>query len=288
MDTHALTAFLAVVENGSFSVAAQKLHITQPAVSKRIRSLEEQLQTRLFDRIGREVILTEAGKALLPSAMHIVREIKEATQRVSNLSETVSGKLTIAISHHISLYRLATVIKEFIVRQPSVDLDLHFMESEQAYPEVVRRRLELAFVTLPNTLERNIVSTKVWDDPLVFVVGRNHKLANRKSVRLNELCYDNALLPDTNTFTYTIVKSIFDQHRLPLKTALPINFLETIKVMVSVGLGWSVVPETMIDDQLVQISVENVHLARRLGYIKHKDRTLSKAAQAFLECLPAH
>jgi len=240
----------------------------------------------LFDRIGREVILTEAGKTLVPSALHIVREIKEATQRVNNLSDTVSGKLSIAISHHISLYRLANVIKEFIVRQPGVELDLHFMESEQAYPEVLKRRLELAFVTLPSSLERSLVSTKVWDDPLVFVVGRNHKLANRKSVRLNELCYDNALLPDTNTFTFNIVKSVFEQHRLPLKTALPINFLETIKVMVSVGLGWSVVPKTMVDDQLVPIAVENVHLARKLGYIQHKDRTLSKAAQAFLDCLP--
>lgn len=286
MDTHSLMAFLAVIEQGSFSLAAQKLHLTQPAVSKRIRSLETQLNTRLFDRIGREVVLTEAGSALLPSALHIVREIKEATQRVSNLSDQVSGKLSIAISHHVSLYRLPSTIKEFIARQPGVELDLHFMESEQAYPEVQRRRLELAFVTLPSKLERSLTSTKMWNDPLVFVVGLNHKLAKRKTVRLNELCYDNALLPDTDTFTYNIVKAVFDQHRLPLKTALPINFLETIKVMVTVGLGWSVLPETMIDDQLVKIQVENINLTRKLGYIQHKDRTLSKAAQAFLECLP--
>lgn len=147
MDIHALSAFIAVVELGSFSEAAVRLHITQPAVSKRIRSLEELLKSRLFDRIGRDVILTEAGRALVPSANRIIREIKDAKQIVGNLSDSISGKLSIAISHHISLYRLPNTIKQFIARQPIVELDLHFMESEQAYSEVLNRELELAFVT---------------------------------------------------------------------------------------------------------------------------------------------
>lgn len=285
MDIHALSAFIAVVELGSFSEAAVRLHITQPAVSKRIRSLEELLKSRLFDRIGRDVILTEAGRALVPSANRIIREIKDAKQIVGNLSDSISGKLSIAISHHISLYRLPNTIKQFIARQPIVELDLHFMESEQAYSEVLNRELELAFVTLPNKLERGLTSQHIWNDPLVFVVGKDHILSTRKSVRLNELCYDNALLPNTDTSTYSIVRQLFDQHRLPLKCSIPINFLETIKVMVSVGLGWSVLPKSMIDNQLIELDVEGVKLTRRLGYIQHKDRTLSNAAQAFLDTI---
>jgi len=285
MDIQALTAFIAVVELGSFSEAATRLHITQPAVSKRIKSLEDMLKVRVFDRIGREVVLTEAGRALVPSANRIIREIKEAKQIVGNLSDSISGKLSIAISHHISLYRLPNTIKQFIARQPIVELDLHFMESEQAYAEVMNRELELAFVTLPNKLERGLTSHQLWDDPLVFVVGKEHILASRESVRLNELCYDNALLPNTETSTYSIVRQLFEQHRLPLKCSIPINFLETIKVMVSVGLGWSVLPKSMVDPQLVVLEVEGVHLTRRLGYIQHKDRTLSNAAQAFLDTI---
>lgn len=285
MDIQGLTAFIAVVELGSFSDAAGRLYITQPAVSKRIRSLENVLKVKLFDRIGRDVILTEAGRALVPSANRIIREIKEAKQIVGNLSDSISGKLSIAISHHISLYRLPNTIKQFIARQPVVELDLHFMESENAYDEVMNRELELAFVTLPSKLDRSLTSQHLWDDPLAFVVGKEHILANRKSVRLNELCYDNALLPDIDTSTYMIVRNLFDQHRLPLKCSIPINFLETIKVMTGVGLGWSVLPKSMIDDQLIELDVEGVKLSRRLGYIQHKDRTLSNAAQAFLNTI---
>lgn len=287
MDIQGLSAFLAVVELGSFSDAAVRLHITQPAVSKRIRTLEETLKARLFDRIGRDVVLTEAGRALVPSANRIAREIKDAKQIVGNLSDSISGKLSIAISHHISLYRLPNTIKQFIAKQPVVELDLHFMESEQAYLEVLNRELELAFVTLPNKLERGLTSQNLWEDPLVFVVGKEHILANRKSVRLNELCYDNALLPNADTSTFSIVRQLFERHRLPLKCSIPINFLETIKVMVSVGLGWSVLPQTMMDDQLIALDVEGVRLSRKLGYIQHKDRTLSNAAQSFLDTINA-
>lgn len=282
MDTQALIAFLSVIETGSFSEAAHRLHLTQPAVSKRIRSLENQLNARLFDRVGREVILTEAGRALIPPAERIVQEIREARQIVGNLSESVTGRLSMAISHHIGLHRLPRTLKQFIAKQTDVELDLHFLESERAYQGVLNRDLELAFVTLPNYLDKALTMEPVWDDPLCFVVGNDHMLASKKSVRLNELCYSNALLPEPDTFTYSIVKTLFEQHKLPLRTSLPINFLETIKVMVSVGHGWSVLPQTMVDDTLKVLNVENVQLARKLGYIKHRNRTLSNAAQAFL------
>jgi len=283
METQALTAFLAVVESGSFSEAAHRLHLTQPAVSKRIRSLENQLNARLFDRVGREVILTEAGRALIPSAERIVQEIREASQIVGNLSESVAGRLSMAISHHISLYRLPETLKRFIANHSDVELDLHFLESERAYQGVINRDLELAFVTLPSFLDKSLSMEPVWQDPLCFVVGKDHMLAGKTSVRLNELCYINALLPEKETFTYQIVKALFERHKLPLRTSLPINFLETIKVMVSVGLGWSVLPETMLDDSLTKLNVENVSLSRKLGFIKHRNRTLSNAAQAFLD-----
>ena len=282
MDTQALMAFLAVVETGSFSEAAHRLHLTQPAISKRIRSLENQLNARLFDRVGREVLLTEAGRALIPPAERIAQEIREAKQIVGNLAHSVGGRLSMAISHHIGLYRLPATLKSFISSHSDVELDLHFLESERAYQSVINRDIELAFVTLPNHLDKVLVGELVWHDSLVFVVGRDHMLARKKSVRLNELCYANALLPELETFTYQIVKALFEQHKLPLRTSLPINFLETIKVMVAVGFGWSVLPRTMVDENLVILEVENVALSRKLGYIRHRNRTLSNAAQAFL------
>nr|P96194.1 RecName: Full=Uncharacterized HTH-type transcriptional regulator in ibpB-leuC intergenic region [Azotobacter vinelandii]CAA72148.1 CynR protein [Azotobacter vinelandii] len=106
MDLASLNAFIAVAETGSFSEAGERLHLTQPAVSKRIAALEQQLQVRLFDRLGREVRLTEAGRALLPRAYRILSVLEDTRRALNNLNGDVSGRLTLATSHHIGLHRL--------------------------------------------------------------------------------------------------------------------------------------------------------------------------------------
>lgn len=107
MDTHTLQAFLAVAEQQSFSKAAERLFLTQSAVSKRIAQLEEQLDSKLFDRIGRTVSMTEAGQALLPRARDILLQFDDARRAISNLNAgEITGELSLAASHHISLHRL--------------------------------------------------------------------------------------------------------------------------------------------------------------------------------------
>ena len=101
MDTHALLAFIAVAETGSFSLAAERLNLTQPAVSKRVAALERHLGARLFDRIGRRVDTTEAGQALLPRAGKILREIAETERSLRDLDGSVGGRLAIGTSHHV-------------------------------------------------------------------------------------------------------------------------------------------------------------------------------------------
>lgn len=106
MDLANLNAFIAIAETGSFSGAGERLHLTQPAISKRIAGLEQQLKVRLFDRLGREVSLTEAGRALLPRAYQILNVLDDTRRALTNLTGEVSGRLTLATSHHIGLHRL--------------------------------------------------------------------------------------------------------------------------------------------------------------------------------------
>ena len=96
MDLASLNAFIAIAETGSFSLAGERLHLTQPAISKRIAGLEQQLQVRLFDRLGREINLTEAGRALLPRAYQILGVLDDTRRALSNLSGAISGRLTLA------------------------------------------------------------------------------------------------------------------------------------------------------------------------------------------------
>ena len=149
MDTANLQTFIAAAELKSFSLAAEQLYLTQPAVSKRVATLEAELGTTLFDRIARRVSLTEAGRALLPRAKTILREIEDSRRLISNLTGTMAGQLNIGTSHHIGLHRLPPVLRQFSKSYPDVVLDLQFMDSEAACRAVQTGDLELGIVTLP-------------------------------------------------------------------------------------------------------------------------------------------
>jgi DNA-binding transcriptional LysR family regulator len=285
MDTQNLRAFLLVAETGSFSIAAQKLHLTQPAVSKRVAQLEDQLNVSLFDRIGRTVSTTEAGRALLPHARAVNLELQAAEQSVRDLAGEVTGRLRLATSHHIGLHRLPPVLSYFSKAYPAVQLDIDFMDSEQAYELTLRGEVELAVVTLAPYPVANIVTRSIWSDPLDFMVQKGHELAGRKKLELKELSNHPAILPGLNTYTGQIVKSLFDRRNLPMQIAIATNYLETIRMMASVGLGWTVLPRSMRDASLTTLPIRNTRIERTLGAVHHESRSLSRAARAFIEAL---
>lgn len=286
MDTDTLRSFIVIAEVSSFSLAAEHLHITQPAISKRIAGLEEALGTTLFDRIGRRITLTEAGRHLLPRARRILQEISDCRRAIRDLSGQVSGTLGIGISHHIGLHRLPPVLKHFASQYPDVRLEIQFLDSEVAYDMVRSGTLELAVVTLAPTPQAMISSVTVWPDPLVFVVAGDHPLAAFESVDIRSLSDHPAILPGTNTYTGHMVQELFVSHGVTLSNkTMETNYLETIKMMVSIGLGWSVLPRTMLDRRLRALNLNQVRLQRQLGYVVHEARSLSNAATAFIDCL---
>lgn len=297
MDSQSLQAFLAVAETESFSVAAQRLHLTQPAVSKRIAQLEDSLNTQLFDRLPRKVILTPAGEALMPKAKHILRELLEIKTELASLSGDVSGTLRIGTSHHIGLHHLPHLLRQFHTAYPQVKLAMQFLGSEAACDALAEGELDIAFATLPLEDHPKLDMQSVWRDPLSFVCARSHPLSKLKKPKLNDLLGYEAILPESNTVTFEIIEQAFKQESLVLQTALSSqyrdtismmsSYMETIKMMASVGLGWAVLPEHMAaDKELVKLYVGHKSLHRDLGVLQRKGKTLGAAGKAFLSILP--
>lgn len=284
MDNQCLQAFVSVAECASFSVAAERLHLTQSAVSKRIAILEQQVGKKLFDRIARQVTLTEAGNALLPRAKHILQEYESAIQALNDLSGKAQGVLRIAISHHLGLHRLPPILKIFARQYPMVNLDIEFMDSEKAYEQVLHGQSEVAVITLALDSHQNIFSKKIWTDPLRFICASDHPLTKIEVPNLNDLSQYPVILPGLNTYTGRIIQNLFDSQDIPLKSTLSTNFLETISTMVEIGLGWSVLPETLVKNLHV-MTPDYTEVVRELGYIHHRKRSLSNAAVAFLQLL---
>lgn len=285
MDTHSLQVFISVADTGSFTGAGEQLFLTQPAISKRIAQLEEQLGARLFDRIGRQIHLTEAGQALLPRARAVLREMEDISRSITNLSGRVAGKLRIGTSHHIGLHRLPPILRQFSRQYPDVQLDIHFIDSEEAWEGVLHGDLELGVVTLPPQPDPRVQQTVIWNDPLVFMAAPEHPLAQEKKVTLAMLTGYSAILPSPVTFTRRIVEELFRQQSLTLDISMSTNYLETIHMMVAIGLGWSVLPASMLDKQVRALPVQGVHIRRELGVVTHPSRSPSNAARCFIELL---
>lgn len=290
MDSNALKAFITIVDQGSFSEAAELLHLSQPAISKRLAALENQLGETLIDRSQRQIRLTDSGGRLLPHARKILDEIHNARIALSPDSGLLEGELHIIASHHIGLHHLPKWLRRFKREYPQVTINLQFMESDAAYEQMRKRNAELAFVTLSDSMPASFHVFAQWPDPMAFVVGTDHPLASIKAPKLADLAQHPALLPDTSTSTYRVVSRLFLEANLPLHPQMPTNYLETLKMMTSVGLGWSVLPLRMADESLKVLegvlakgTEAGNSVTRVLGGIGLTGRQPGNAAKALLK-----
>ena len=278
-----LKAFLAVANTGSFSEAAQTLHLTQPAVSKRVAVLESELGQRLFDRIGRRISVTEAGRVLLPRARLILEDLAETRRLLDNLSDRVEGPLILATSHHVGLRRLPPVLEAFARRYPAVELDIRFMESEEACRAAELGQVDLAVVTLPEQPSPLLTWQRIWDDPLAAMVAKDHPLASRTCIPEDLNGYP-AILPPEGTFTRRLVNAAFSTQDITPTRVLETHYLETLQMMISIGLGWGVLPLSM-GAELHHLELSGLTMHRELGWVTHRDRTRSNAASVLLAML---
>ncbi|MFT5664494.1 MAG: DNA-binding transcriptional LysR family regulator [Gammaproteobacteria bacterium] len=287
MQLSQINAFLIIAELESFSLAAERLHITQPAVSKRIRQLEQSMKTSLFDRIGKRSILTPNGLAFLPHAERILHEVNTYRSSLDGQNDKPSGTLALATSHHIGLHRLPQILRDFKIKFPQVDLDLHFMDSEDACVAVANNEIELAIVTLPENVDAKLNLEPVWIDTLQIVLAPDHPLANNEHIDKLKLLDYPAILPSMGTFTRRIINNYFSTSKDQMKIILETNYLETIKVMVSANLGWSMLPTSMLDETVVgkplnSSGINGLEIQRVLGIVTRQNRTLSLSSQAFI------
>jgi len=286
MNTTNLTTFITVMQTGSISGAAEKLFITQPAVSKRIKNIEDEFKVTLFDTLGRGIVPTAAANELLPHAKRWLDDYDNFKINIQNSQQTISGKLVIGTSHHIGLHHLPPVLKQFIQTYPSVQLEVHFVDSEAAHKAVLDGELSLAFLTLPPVYDKRLTYHTLWSDPLFFVTCTLSPLAKKSNVTLEQLAHYSANLPAANTFTSQITLAEFAKQNLKPYATMTTNPLESIRMLVSVGLGWSVLPQTLINHELATIDMaKDLELQRYLGVVINPSLTRSASVDALMQML---
>lgn len=284
MDINALQAFIEVARKESFSLACDTLFITQPAISKRIAGLEEDLGTQLFNRISRKVTLTDAGKKLLPKALALVDELNDMRRYATSLSDEIRGELLIGTSHHVSMHRLPPILRQYRQQHEDVRLDMTFGESDVMCKLVERGEIELAIVTLPKTLPDSLEQRVLWVDSLHFVVGPDHPLLKQENVSFEQLADYPCVLPSEGTETYRVISREMGRCGLTLNVQMTNNNLDTLKMLVGAGFGWTFMPGTLLDESVEEVFLcaEGMRFERELGVVLHRKRSLSNAAKAML------
>ena len=193
-----------------------------------------------------------------------------------------------AASHHIGLHRLPDPLRLFHNQYPSVVLDMRFMDSESACLAVERGDIELAVVTLPESASPMLELMHIWHDPLEIVVSKNHALAQEKTTSIISLLNYPAILPGQGTYTREIILSALGVIRDGIQIGMATNYMEVLKMLSSIGFGWSALPHTLIDESLYVVHIKNIAISRSLGIVVHRERTLSNAAKAMMKTIRKH
>ncbi|TKA91205.1 LysR family transcriptional regulator [Guyparkeria sp. SB14A] len=294
LDTQQLLTFLAVAETGSFSSAALRLHISQPAVSKRLAQLEDRLGFALFDRMGQRVVLTYRGEQLLPAVREMQSCLDDIFTAAEVSGEALGGRLALSLSHYAGLHLLPGVLERFSERYPQVLLDLSFHDSERAIDQVATGETALAYATLPPRLDDRVRTRVLWEEVMQPVVARRHcpggMPAGLEAIgkRLP------LILPAEATSTRTAIDRWLDDRQLLPPAIIEINQLDSIAVLAATGVGWAVLPPTLLRDDLVRLDLgdpggngDDRLPHRRLGEITPLGRAPHPLAEAFSELVDA-
>lgn len=286
MDFDNLRTFLEVSRLRSFSKAAQRLLRTQPAVSAQIRSLEQEVGARLFDRDGGKVTFTAAGRLFEPFAEFCVDRQKHILLAIAEQERAPRGELAISANEATHLYVLPQVFAQFRRQYPRVVLSVVRAERLRTLESVANREVDFGVVSLPARDARLTVEL-IHRDELALVAPKGHPLAARGSVRLQELVKVPLLLP-THGRRREQIDELFRVNELAPRVAMEVESSEMLKRYIGAGLGLGFLPRTNVAEEerngsLHLLSIEGVRLARDLALVFRKDRQLSRAAQEFLE-----
>lgn len=284
MNLAAFEAFIKVMETGSISAAADQLFITQPAVTKRIHNVESYFNVTLFESAGRGIQPTQVAERLLPQVKSWLNTLGGIHHTLSHEHDLVQGLLKLGTSHHMGLHHLSSHLKYYVQQYPQVMLDIKFVDSEQAHEQVLAGDLEVAFLTLPPKLDERLSYLPLWEDPLIFVAAPFHPLAKMQALHLEQLIEHPSLLPAAKTYTSQITLAEFEKQGLRPKVSMSNNPLESIRMLAAIGLGWSVLPQTLLNQELIRLDI-NIELKRTLGMVWHPQRNLSKANQALIQLM---
>lgn len=281
LSTRQLRAFLALADERSFTKAAAACHLSQPAFSALVRTLEQALGARLFDRDTRSVQLTPEGRLFEPSARQLLGDFGAAVAGLSDHVERRKGRVHVAALPSLAAGWLPAIFAEYRAAWPGIDLNLSDLLSDPCIDLVRSSQADFALAST-GASHTGLDSQLLCTDKFYLVCRKDHPLASEKALTLKKL----VPYPFIHMSRNSSVRQALDAalHPLQTNTLLEVDQLATVTGMVEAGLGISVVPALTLfhfaRDSLVTRPLDIANLTRRIYLVRRQQQSLSAAAQA--------
>jgi DNA-binding transcriptional LysR family regulator len=288
MEIRQLKAFVTIAEAGTFTAGAQRVHVTQAAISMQIRQLEEELGVKLFVRAPRRVLLTEAGEKLLDRARLILREHDTALMEMAELAGAKHGRLRIGTSSAmVSANPLPQLLKKLKELYPQADITVASGTSEKLAQQILSGELDIAFVSLP--VEANGIQTELLaEDELVAIASPEHPLAKRRVVSAAMLAGEKLILGQSGGNTRRLIEEFFSQAGVKPNVVMELSRQTAINRMVEQGLGVGIAPiksvkEDVSSGKLVSWWIEGALINWELGLARLRGGYESPILRTFIK-----
>lgn len=289
MSDRRLQVFHAVARLLSFTKAAEVLHMTQPAVTFQIRQLEEQFDTRLFDRAHNRVSLTEAGHVAFEFAETIFEKYSEMENAIRDITGSISGSLTLGASTTISEYMLPALLGDFNAENPEVLLRLRVSNTDGIVSMVENNVIDLGVVEGPVT-NKNLLVEKCRNDELVVVVPPDHEFVSKDSVTIQEVLTNPFICREEGSGTREVVSEYIKSQGLgkhALKACLELGSPEAIKGAIEAGMGVSILSGVSISKELKLGTLKTVPLnpplSREFSFVRQRQKFRVRSMEELLE-----
>ena len=271
MDLRQLDMLRAIAETGSFTGAGEKLHVSQSAISRQIKLLEEELNEPLFSRSGRRVVITPAGETLLQLSHRVFADVNETKRLIGERQRVLSGTLRLAAGMTVCLYVYPLIIKEFRRHHPKVDIKLVTGPTPRLLRRLKAGAIDLALLTLPIE-EPDLETVPVLHEELLLIMPRDHPLAGRKRIGPQDLVHQPFVVYEGGSNTRRMLDQFFTSAQIDPRIVLETENVEILKALVRIGLGLSLVPYLAIArevraGQLACSRISGVSLERETGWV---------------------
>jgi DNA-binding transcriptional LysR family regulator len=289
MNLNHLAIFHAVAQTGSMTLGAERLDISQPAVSKQVQELERVLGVHLFDRIGRRVHLSQAGEILADYARRLFALAHEAEEALAEVRAVGRGRLVIGASTSIGSYLLPGVLAEFSRRHPQIELLVEIENTEQVHRRLAWNELDVGLTE--GFVEQEELDAEVFQrDELVVIASPDHPLARTAPVSLKAIQQEPFIMREPGSGTRAVEERALARLKLPVRVAMALGSTEAIKRVVAEGVGLAIVSRLSVRAEcaagtLTMLSVAGLQLERPLYLVRRKGRRDGPVLQAFCAVL---